>query len=55
MDTYADDLAALVQSLDLKKAIHVGPLDRRRRGRALYRRHGTKRVSKAVLISAVRR
>ena len=37
MDTYADDLAALVKALKLKKAILVGPLDRRRRSRSLYR------------------
>src|ERR1700694_3050728 len=53
MDTYADDLAALVEALDLKDAIHVGPS---RGGGEVARyigRHGTKRVAKAVLISAV--
>ena len=37
MDTYADDLAALVEALDLRKADSRRPLDRRRRGRALHR------------------
>src|SRR5215470_740622 len=40
MDTYADDLAALTESLNLTNAIHIG-------------RHGSKRVAKAVLISAI--
>ena len=38
MDTYADDLAALVQALDLKDAIHVGSLHGRRRGGGSRRR-----------------
>ena len=37
MDTYADDLAALVEALDLRDAVHRRPLDRRRRSRALHR------------------
>src|SRR5947208_16775421 len=37
MDTYADDLATLVKTLDLKKAIHVRSLDWWRRSRSLYR------------------
>jgi len=53
MDTYADDLAALVQSLDLKKAIHVGHSTGGGEVARYIGRHGTKRVSKAVLISAV--
>ncbi len=54
MDTYADDLAALIAALDLKDADPRRPLDRRRRGRPLHRppRHA-KRVAKAVLIGAV--
>ena len=36
MDTYADDLAALTEKLDLKNAIHVGPLHGRRRGCPLH-------------------
>jgi pimeloyl-ACP methyl ester carboxylesterase len=53
MDTYADDLAALVETLDLKGAIHVG---HSMGGGELARyigRHGTKSVAKAVLIGAV--
>ena len=53
MDTYADDLAALVETLDLKKAVHVG---HSMGGGELARyigRHGTKRVAKAVLIGSV--
>ena len=52
MDTYADDLAALTEILDLKDAIRRS-LDGRRRGGPFIGRHGTKRVAKAVLISAV--
>ena len=37
MDTYADDLAALVEALDLQERDPRRPLDRRRRGRALHR------------------
>ena len=53
MNAYADDLAALVQALNLKDAIHVahstggGELTR------YIGRHGTGRVAKIVLISAV--
>src|SRR5712672_3318188 len=53
MDTYADDLAALVQALDLKEAIHVGHSTGGGEVARYIGRHGTKRVSKAVLISAV--
>jgi non-heme chloroperoxidase len=53
MDTYADDLAALVQSLDLKDAIHVGHSTGGGEVARYIGRHGTKRVSKAVLIGAV--
>src|SRR5712671_6089159 len=35
MDHYAADLAALTAHLDLKGAVHVAPLDRRRRSGAL--------------------
>ena len=37
MDHYADDLAELVEHLELKDAVHIGHSTRRRRGRALYR------------------
>jgi non-heme chloroperoxidase len=53
MDTYADDLAALVESLDLKNAIHVGHSTGGGEVARYIGRHGTKRVDKAVLISAV--
>jgi non-heme chloroperoxidase len=53
MDTYADDLATLVEKLDLKKAIHVGHSTGVGEVARYIGRHGTKRVSKAVLIGAV--
>src|SRR5258708_26995912 len=53
MDTYADDLAELVQKLDLKNAIHVGHSTGGGEVARYIGRHGTKRVAKAVLISAV--
>jgi len=53
MDTYADDLAALVEKLDLKDAIHVGHSTGGGEVTRYIGRHGTKRVSKAVLISAI--
>jgi non-heme chloroperoxidase len=53
MDTYADDLAALVETLDLKKAIHVGHSTGGGEVARYIGRHGTKRVARAVLIGAV--
>ena len=53
MDTYADDLAELVEKLDLKEAIHVGHSTGGGEVTRYIGRHGTKRVAKAVLISAV--
>jgi len=53
MDTYADDLAALVEKLDLKNAIHVGHSTGGGEVTRYIGRHGTKRVAKAVLISAI--
>jgi len=53
MDTYADDLAALVQTLDLTKAIHVGHSTGGGEVARYIARHGSKRVAKAVLIAAV--
>jgi non-heme chloroperoxidase len=53
MDTYADDLAALVEKLDLKDAIHLGHSSGGGEVTRYIGRHGTKRVSKAVLISAI--
>src|SRR5678816_3215997 len=53
MDTYADDLATLVEKLDLDKAIHVGHSTGGGEVARYIGRHGTKRVAKAVLIGAV--
>jgi non-heme chloroperoxidase len=53
MDTYADDLATLVESLDLKQAIHVGHSTGGGEVARYIGRHGTKRVAKAVLIGGV--
>jgi non-heme chloroperoxidase len=53
MDTYADDLAALVETLDLKSAIHVGHSTGGGEVARYIGRHGTRRVAKAVLIGAV--
>ena len=53
MDTYADDLAALVEKLDLKNAIHVGHSTGGGEVARYIGRHGTKRVATAVLIGAV--
>jgi non-heme chloroperoxidase len=53
MDTYSDDLAALVEALDLKDAVHVGHSTGGGEVARYIGRHGTKHVAKAVLISAV--
>jgi non-heme chloroperoxidase len=53
MNTYADDLAALTEALDLKDAIHVGHSAGGGEVVRYIGRHGTKRVAKAVLIGAV--
>jgi non-heme chloroperoxidase len=53
LDTYADDLAELVQQLDLKDAIHVGHSTGGGEVTRYIGRHGTKRVAKAVLIGAI--
>ncbi|WPH17995.1 alpha/beta hydrolase (plasmid) [Variovorax paradoxus] len=53
MDHYADDLAALTEALDLRKAIHVGHSTGGGEVARYISRHGSKRVAKAVLISAV--
>jgi non-heme chloroperoxidase len=53
MDTYADDLATLVEALDLKNAIHVGHSTGGGEVARYIGRHGTARVSRAVLIGAV--
>src|ERR1700686_1049258 len=53
MDTYADDLAELLNALDLKDAIMVGHSTGGGEVARYLGRHGTERVSKAALISAV--
>lgn len=53
MDTYADDLAELVNALDLHNAIHVGHSTGGGELARYIGRHGNKRVAEAVLIGAV--
>jgi len=53
MDTYADDLRALVLALDLKQAIHVGHSTGGGEVARYLGRHGTDRAAAGVLIGAV--
>jgi len=53
MDTYADDLAELVEKLDLRDAIQVGHSTGGGEVARYIGRHGITRVAKAVLIGAV--
>ena len=53
MDGYADDLAAVIEALDLRDATLVGHSTGGGEVTRYIGRHGTKRVAKAVLISAV--
>jgi non-heme chloroperoxidase len=53
LDTYADDLAELVEKLDLRNAIHVGHSTGGGEVARYIGRHGTKRAAKAVLIGAI--
>ena len=53
MDGYADDLAAVIEALDLKDASLVGHSTGGGEVVRYIGRHGTKRVAKAVLIAAV--
>jgi len=53
MDTFADDLAAIVEALDLHDVVHVGHSMGGGEVARYIGRHGTKRVAKAALISAV--
>ncbi|MBK8159782.1 MAG: alpha/beta hydrolase [Rhodospirillaceae bacterium] len=53
MDHYADDLAALIEQLDLKDVILIGFSTGGGEITRYIGRHGTKRVAKAVLVSAV--
>jgi non-heme chloroperoxidase len=53
LDTYADDLAELIESLDLRDAVLVGHSTGGGEVARYIGRHGTKRVAKAVLIGAI--
>lgn len=53
MNTYADDMAALVEELDLADAIHIGHSTGGGEVARYIGRHGTERVAKAVLVGAV--
>jgi non-heme chloroperoxidase len=53
MDTYADDLAELTAQLDLRDAIHIGHSTGGGEVTRYLGRHGTDRVAKAAIISAV--
>ena len=53
MDAYADDLASLIETLDLKDAMLVGHSTGGGEVTRYIGHHGTKRVAKAVLIAAV--
>ena len=53
MDTYADDLSDLLETLDLKETILVGHSTGGGVVTRYIGKHGTKRVAKAVLISAI--
>jgi non-heme chloroperoxidase len=53
LDTYADDLSELVQALDLRDAVHVGHSTGGGEVTRYIGRHGTSRVAKAVLVSAI--
>ena len=53
LDTYADDLAELIETLDLKEAILVGHSTGGGEVTRYIGRHGTSRVAKAVLLGAI--
>jgi non-heme chloroperoxidase len=53
MDTYADDLASLIEELDLRDAVFIGHCTGGGEVTRYIGRHGTSRVAKAVLVSAV--
>jgi pimeloyl-ACP methyl ester carboxylesterase len=53
MDGYADDLAAVIEALDLKNIIVVGHSTGGGEVARYIGRHGTARVEKAILIAAV--
>ena len=53
LDTYADDMADMVEALDLRDAIQIGHSTGGGVVTRYIGRHGTKRVAAAVLISAI--
>ena len=53
MDTYADDLATLVETLSLTNVVHVGHSTGGGEVTRYIGRHGTTRVAKAVLVDAI--
>lgn len=53
MDTYADDLAAVMDALDVREAFMVGHSTGGGEVARYLGRHGTKRVAKAALVSAI--
>ena len=53
MNSYADDLAALMESLDIRNAVHVGHSTGGGEVARYVARHGTGRVLGAVLVGAV--
>ena len=53
MDTYADNLSEILEKLDVQKAILIGFSAGGGEVARYIGRHGTKRVAKAVLVSAV--
>ena len=53
MDTYADDLSELIETLDLKRAVLIGISAGGGEVARYIGRHGTQRVAKLALISAV--
>ena len=53
IDTYADDLATVMETLDLRDAIHVGHSTGGGEVTRYLGKYGSKRVAKAVLIEAI--
>ncbi len=53
IETYAEDLATLVETLDLKNAVHIGHSTGGGEVARYIGRYGTKRVAKTVLVGAI--